>query len=106
MRLSKKLDSDEIEFIFSEDKISKASHTNIKNKLFENGDINKKIRRLYRKYVLKNVKNISSSDTPLIIENKTNSTKAIREIYEKARYSGLPCTKYELEQMKNDIKNL
>ncbi len=109
LMLSKIIGADKIEFVYSNDKHEK---TGLRNK--KSGEPketnNKKIRKLYKKYVLKNCgEKVRPADTPKVIENAVNisetSKKEITKIYEKARYSGADCTKDELETLKKYIKS-
>lgn len=95
-------DSDEVEFLFSSDEISAINK--VKEKIFTGGNINQKIRRIYKKSALKNAKNISKSDTPKKISEKAGISDNLTYLYEKARYSKNGCTKDELEMAKKEAK--
>lgn len=104
LMLSKKFGSDETEFILNSDK-----HENVffgkKSKVEKECSESKKIRKMYKKYVLKNVRHIRNSDTPKIIEkNMEKSAEEITRIYEKVRYSNHECTKEDVFKMKNALK--
>ncbi len=99
---SKNFNGDEVEFLFSKDKIT--SKRKSKADIFESSDINKKIRRIYKKRAQKSAKNILNSDTPYIISKKANMSETLQSLYEKARYSKSGCSKHDLDQVKKEIK--
>lgn len=67
---------------------------------------NVKIRKLYKKYMEEHTeeKQLTASVTPKELEQLTESGEVIRSLYEKARYSGVNCTKEETELLKQEMK--
>lgn len=107
LMLSKKIGADETEFILSNDKAENAFEKQKKN-LCENYSEMKKIRKMYKKYVLKNAEHITRSDTPQLIEKRINKNdkEQITKIYERVRYSNKKCTKEDIKEMKKALSHI
>lgn len=107
LKQTKQIGADTVEFAYNDDKTEKVSRTDkkdAKDELNEN-----KIRKIYRKYVLKTVGiNVKKGDTPGMIQNKINAncekSEIVRAIYEKARYSGQECDLKDVESIKRNVK--
>ncbi|MDD4689485.1 MAG: hypothetical protein PHE51_07035 [Eubacteriales bacterium] len=83
-----------------------------RGKTKEKSPSNNKVRKYYRKYIIKKAskgQELLSSKTPLEISNylgidSDNIDEEIRRIYEKARYSREGCTKEEIKLIKGYLK--
>ena len=96
-----------MEFVYDKDFITKVIKAGKEKNTGEENE--KKIRKIYKKYVLKKTgKDIKKGDTPQIIQNKISGdlkkSEAVRTVYEKARYSGQKCELQDVENIKRNIK--
>ena len=107
LKQTKQIGADILEFAYVEDKAEKVIKN--KNSDIKNEEAEKKIRKIYRKYVLKTIGgSVRKGDTPQAIQNKINGdlkkNDTIRVLYEKARYSNQKCDLKDVENIKKNIK--
>lgn len=106
LKQTRHVGADKLEFAFADD-----VHEKIKREKFvaEDEGNDKKIRKLYKKYILKKTKkNVKKSETPGMLQSRIAAEEEkgdiIRSIYEKARYSQSECSSEDAEMLKKSMK--